>query len=170
MAATISVQEVNGASAGTPNAVTNVRFCTADAYNPGTANPLVKPSAGSNYSYKKSIYLNADTSPSGTINNIKWYTDGTIGWTGVIIQAGTTDTYAQATGTEGTTGAQMTGQTNQASAATFTSASPLSVPGSISNPDTGKISDYVVLQAVLSTSAVAGTLTAETASFSYDET
>jgi hypothetical protein len=167
MPATISVKEVNGASAGTPNTITAARFCTADSYNPGTNNPLVKPSSGSNYSYKKSFYLNADTSPAGTINNIKWYTDGTIGWTGVTIQAKTAETYAQATGTEGTTGDQMTGGT---SAATYTSAAPLSVTGTISNPSTGKISHYVELQAVLSTSAVAGTLDAETITWKYDET
>lgn len=167
MAATVSIKEVNGASAGTPNTITSARFCTADAYNPGTDNPLVKPTSGSNYSYKKSFYLNADTSPSGTINNIKWYSDGTIGWTGVTIQVKTAETYAQATGTEGTTGAEMTGG---ASAATYTSASPLSVTGSISNPDTGKISHYVEMQAVVSTDAVAGSLAAETMTFKYDET
>ena len=64
----------------------------------------------------------------------------------------------------------MTGKTNQASAATFTSAAPLSVPGTISNPNTGKISDYVVMQAVVGTTAVAGTLAAETITFQYDET
>ena len=170
MVATVSIKEVNGASAGTPTTVTAVRFCTTDDYNPLLTYPLVKPAAGSNYSYMKSTYLNADTAPAGTINNIKWYTDGTIGWTGVTIQAGTTDTYAQATGTQGTTGDQMTGKTNQASAATFTSASPLAVPGSIDNPNTGKISGYVVTQAVVGTGAAAGTLAAETITFCYDET
>jgi hypothetical protein len=46
----------------------------------------------------------------------------------------------------------------------------LSVTGSITNPSTGKISQFVVIQARLSTSAVAGTLTAETITWRYDET
>lgn len=174
MAATISIKELNGASSGTPSTVTNVRLCTADAYNPGTANPLVKPSAGSNYSYWKSIYLNADTSPSGTINNIKWYTDGTIGWTGVTLKAGVVNTYDQATGTEGTTGDEANAghaeTPTMTDAATYTSASPLSLTGSINNPSTGKISQILILQATVSTSAVAGALSAETATFAYDET
>ena len=174
MAATVSVKEVNGASAGTPSTVTNVRLCTADAYNPGTGNPLVKPSSGDNYSYWKSLYLNADSTPSGTINNLKWYTDGTIGWTGVVLYAGVSDTYDQATGTEGTTGdeanAGHSATPTMTDAATYTSAAPLALTGSISNDDTGKISQYLILQAKVTTSAVAGALAAETATFSYDET
>jgi hypothetical protein len=167
MAATLSVKEVNGASSGTPTTVTASRFCTDDLVTPGVVSPLVRPAAGSNYSYVKSFYINADTTPAGTINNIKWYTDGTIGWTGVTIQAKTINTYTQATGTPNTTGAQMTGG---ADASTLTSASPLSVTGTLSNPSTGKISDYVLIQAVVGTTAVAGTLAAETLTWRYDET
>ena len=129
---------------------------------------MVKPApSGTHYSYKKSTYLNADTSPTGTINNVKWFTDGAIGWTGVTLNAKTVTAYAQATGTEGTTGEEMSGGTN---ASGYTSGSPLSVGGSIDNPSTGKISDYVEMQAVLSDSAVAGTLAAETITWRYDET
>jgi hypothetical protein len=166
MAATVSVKECNGAT-GTPTTITAARFCTDDDNNPGTTHPLVVPAAGSNYSYKKSYYLNADTSPAGTINNVKWYTDGTIGWTGITVQAKTVSGYTVASGTVDTTGNQMTGG---ADATTYTTASPLSVTGTISNPSTGKISDYVELQAVVSTSAVAGTVAAETITFRYDET
>ena len=168
MAATISVKEVNGAPAGTPTTVTAPRLCTKDMYNPVATYPLVKPVAGINRSYWKSFYLNADDSPTGTINNIKWYTDGTIAWTGVTLYVGTTDTYTQATGTEGTSGDDSAVAITDAS--TYTSAAPLSVAGSITNPNTGKISDYVIEQADLADTAVAGTLSAETMSFRYDET
>lgn len=167
MAATISIKEANGAGP-TATTITSARLCTSDTYNPGTNYPLIKPSSGTNRSYWKSFYLNADTSPSGTINNVKWYTDGSIGWTGVTLYAGTTATYTQATGTQGTTGDDSAVATTDA--ATYTSASPLSVSGSISNPSTGKISDYVVVQADLSTSATAGSLAAETITWRYDET
>jgi hypothetical protein len=42
--------------------------------------------------------------------------------------------------------------------------------GSIANPDTGKVSQYLELQAVISDTAVAGALAAETCTFRYDET
>lgn len=166
IAATLSIKEANGTTP-TVSTVTNVRFCTADDYNPGTDNPLVKPESGlTNYSYKKTIYLNADTSPTGTINNIKFYCDGTIGWTGVTVEVKAVDSYTQATGTPGTSGVDNEGTDIE----TYTSASPLSLTGSVNNPDTGKISQYLELQAVIADTASAGALSAETCTFRYDET
>ena len=91
MVANVIVREVNGGKDGWPgtetqvdgqgvNDGTDVRYCTTDAYNPGSNYPCVVPSSGTNYSYWKHHYLNI----SGTftkVNNIRWYTDGTIGWT-----------------------------------------------------------------------------------------
>lgn len=167
MAATVSVKQATGAGP-TTTTITNCRFNTDDTVNPGTTNPLVKPAASVNRSYWKTVYLNADTSPSGTINNCKIYSDGTIGWTGCTLYIGSTGTYTQATGTPGTTG-------NDSSVATaniqnYTSGAPKSLTGTISNPSTGRITDYVVMQVDVSTSAVAGTLSAETLTFQYDET
>lgn len=169
MAATISVKQRTGTSGSPTNTtITNLRLNTSDTANAGTATPLVKPASGTNRSYMASLYLNADTTPTGTINNVKWYTDGSLGWTGATLYAGTTATYTQATGTSGTTGDDSGVATTDAS--TLTSAAPLSVSGSLSNPSTGKISDFVVIQMDLSTSVVAGTLTTETATWRYDET
>lgn len=167
MAATMSVKETNGGATPVDSTVTNVRFCTTDNYNPGTSYPMVKPGTGlTNYSFKKTLYLNADTTPSSLINNVKFYCDGTIGWTGVTIEVGTADTYTEPTGTEGSTGDDEGLNTN---ITTYTSSSPLSLTGSISNPNTGKVSQYLELQAVISDSAVAGALAAETVTFRYDE-
>lgn len=164
----MSVKEVNGGATPVASTVTNVRFCTDDNYNPGTDNPMVKPETGqTNYSFKKTIYLNADDSPTGTINNIKFFTDGTIGWTGVVVEGAVADAYTEPEGTIGTSGNDAALNTD---IATYTSASPLSLTGSINNPSTGKVSQYLELQAVVSDSAVAGALAAETCTFRYDET
>ena len=163
----MSIKEVNGASAGTATTVTNVRFCTTDDDAPGTNYPMVKPGTGNtNYSFKKTVYLNADTSPSSIINNIKFYCDGTIGWTGVDVKVKAANSYTQATGTEGSSGDELADATD---IETYTSASPLSLTGSVSNPDTGKVSQYLEMQAIVSDSAVAGSLAAETCTFRYDE-
>jgi len=168
MAATVSVKQCVG-TGPTATTITNLRFNTDDTVNPGTTNPMVKPSAGINRSYWKTVYLNADDSPSGTINNCKVYCDGTISWTGATVYLGSTGTYAQATGTEGTAGDDSSVAT--ADITTFSaSASAKQLTGSIDNPATGKITDYVVMQVDLSTSAVAGTFAAETLTFQYDET
>lgn len=172
MAATTSIKEVNGVSSGTATTVTSSRLCTTDSVSPGTTNPMVKPLSGTNLSYYKSYYLNADTTPTGTINNLKVYTDGSIGWTGVTLKLGTKSTYTQATGTAGTTGtdAATALSITMTDASTYTSGSPLSLTGTLSNPSTGKISDYLIVQATVSTSAVPGTLASETVTFQYDET
>lgn len=173
MAATTVIKEANGAGA-TATTVTNVRFCTTDSYNPGTTYPAVVPTSGSNYSYWKQIFLNADTAPSGTINNLKFFTDGTIGWTGVTLKVADVASYDQATGVQGTTGDNAaTDHTNtptMVDASTYTSASPLSLSGSLT-ATTGKINTgYLLLQTTISTSAGPGTVSAETLTIRYDET
>ncbi len=163
----MSVKEVNGGATPVASTIANCRFCTTDEYNPVLEYPLVKPDTGlTNYSFKKTVYLNADTAPSGTINNIKFYCDGTIGWTGVNVEGKASDTYTEPTGTEGTSGDDNNGTDIE----TYTSASPLSLTGSITNPDTGKVSQYLELQAIISDAAEAGALTPETCTFRYDET
>ena len=166
MAATVSVKQATGAGPSA-NTITNLRFSTDDNYDPGVLNPLVRPASGINRSYWKTIYLNADTSPSLIINNVKLYTDGAIGWTGVTVYMGTTGTYTEATGTEGLTGTDSSVAT--ADFSTFTSGAPKSVTGEINNPDTGKITDYIELQADVAVSATPGVLSTETATFQYDE-
>ena len=167
MAATVVVKQSVGAGP-TDTTITNLRFNTDDTINPGTTNPLVKPSAGTNRSYAKTVYLNADSSPTGTINNVKIYSDGTIGCTGCTLFVGSTGSYAQASGTPGDTGDDDSVAT--ADMAGFTSGATKSLTGTITNPATGKITDYVVMQVDVSTSATAGTLSAETLTFQYDET
>jgi len=167
MPAAVSVKQSVGVGP-TNTSITNLRHNTDDTVNPGTTNPLVRPASGYNYGFWKTVFLNADTTPSGTIDNVRFFSDGAIGWTGVELLAGTDPSYTQATGTTGVTGDVSSVAIVDAS--TYTHLAPLSVPGSISNPSTGKISDYVVLQAKVSTSAVAGTLPTETLTLRYDET
>lgn len=166
MPATTSIKQRTAAA--TDTTITNLRHNTDDTPNPGVVNPLVKPSSGFNYGFWKTVFLNADTTPSNTINNVKFFSDGAIGWTGVVLNGGTNAAYTQATGTAGATG-DVSGVAIT-DVATYTSGSPLAVPGSINNPSTGKISDFVVLQAKVSNTAVAGTLPTEVLTFRYDET
>ena len=168
MAATVSVKECNGGSTS-GNTITNSRLCTNDVYNPGTSWPMVKPSAGTNRSFWKTHFLNVDSGLVGTINNVKWYTDAsTTGWTGVFLFAGQASSYTKATGTTGTTGDDSGVATT--SAHTLTSGAPLDVPGEITASTGMATSAYVVIQADVSTAAVAGTLAGATLTWRYDET
>lgn len=172
MAATTEIRQYTG-SGPSGAAITNLRHKTDDnSSGTDTTYPLVKPSSGTNYGYIATLALACTTAPAGTINNVKFYTDGTNSYgTGVTVKGITTSSYAQATGTQGTSG-DLSSSVYTAGADIFgwTSGSPLSVAGSLSNPSTGKISDYVRMQMALSTSVTPGTTAGETLTFRYDET
>lgn len=199
--ATVYVYEANGGTDGTPgtktrvdgqgaNDGTDVRYATTDAYNPVATYPCVIPSSGFYYSYWKHHYLNI----SGTftqVDNIRWYTDGAIGWTlgtGGVLNVGVRDAgdngcpmdteYDVATGTQGTTGhgiedvvdghGYYNSQTTKvADASGYTSGSPLTVDTTVYTG--ADDSDAVVSQIKIDDDATQGTQTDETLTFMYDE-
>lgn len=177
MAATVQIRRWTGATpTKTDITSTNTRANVEDAHTTsGTTNPITIPDSGSNYSFWVTTALYADTAPSGTIDNIRWYTDGfnDMG-TGVTCNVATASSYVQATGTVGTTGDELnttnhTGLNGSPSDAfAYTSASPLSVAGSTTT--TGDIGDQVVYQVAADSTAGAGATASEQFTYKYDET
>jgi hypothetical protein len=143
-----------------------------------STNPIRIPSSGTNYSFWVVTRLQATAAPAGTIDNIKWYTDGSNNFTtpGVDCIGNTATTYVQALGTTGTTGLAL-GTTNYTTLtgtaanvfSSFTSGSPKSVTGSIVGT-TGHFGDLFVYQITVGTNATPGTTAQETFTWSYDET
>lgn len=178
MAATVTIRRHTGAGPTKTNITgTTSRAATADDPAAGTTNPIPIPAAGTKYSYWVVTRLSADATPAGTINNIRWYTDGANGsGTGVTIKGMDASGYVQASGTPGDTGLQLTvGNYATLSGApadifTFTSGSPKTLAGSISNPSTGDFGAYMVYQYEVGTTAGPGVTPAETFTFKYDET
>lgn len=181
MAATVTIRRWTGAS-GSPTKTDitgiNTRANAEDAHSTaGTSNPIQVPSSGTNYSYWVNTRLSADTSPSGTIDNLRWYTDGANNFgTGVTCKGNTASAYTQATGTAGTSGdiLNTTNNSNLAGATSdvfgFTSGSPKTVTGSISNPSTGDFGHFFVYQIEVATTAGPGATGQETFTWKYDET
>lgn len=181
MPATVDVVRWTG-STGSPTKTTITNINTrANAYDThstaDTTQPIQIPGSGSNYSYWVSTRLTCSVTPSGTINNLRWYTDGANGFgTGVTVIAQEATAYVQATGTQGQTGTQLTtGNHSGLTGApvdpfTFTSSSPKSLAGSISNPNTGDFGSWLVYQVVVASSALPGATPQETFTFKYDET
>lgn len=199
MVATVTVYEANGGTDGTPgsknlvegqavNAGTDVRFATTDAYNPVATHPCIIPSSGDNYSYWKHLYFNIATgSGFTTINNIKFYTDGSIDWTcgtggGLYVGTRTTGdngvpmdaSYEVATGVEGTTGDNMLtaharcGSGGSAAlASNYTSGSPLLIDST--DYSSADDSNAVLLQVKIHSDATQGTQADESLSLVYDE-
>jgi hypothetical protein len=169
MAATVNITSYHGYSAGSPTSNNNVdggslRFKVADNDTADANNPIPIPAAGTNQSWIKQLRFNAATTPSNTINNLKFYTDGSNGFgTGVALNVKTTATYTDPSA-QGTTAL-----TSTTSAFTYNSGAALSVTGSINNPSTGAFGDYIVMQMAVSSTAGPGTTPSETLTFSYDE-
>jgi len=156
----------------------NTRLNAADAHTTaGTTNPILKPASGTNYSFWAVLRLFFNGVGTGTINNIEFHTDGGNGMgTGVSLNVQTATAYDQATGTDGETGDELN-TTNYPTLAgapvdafSYTSGSPLSVSGSVTDPSSEEFGDYVVLQLAIADTASAGATGQETITFLYDST
>jgi len=192
MVATVTVHEWNGATPDSTQ-ISAARLCTKDMYNPGTTYPCVIPAAGTYYSYWKHICLNLAGSFT-QINNVRIYTDGSLGWTlgtgGQVIIGQRDDpegdgghgcpvgSYEIATGTQGTTGYQLKDGTNGhdyykseaaavASLFSFTSGSPCTIDSA--NHTSAEDTKAAVIQGEIKTDATQGTMAAETVTLVYDE-
>jgi hypothetical protein len=185
VAATVIIQTAHGAGPTLTDITSaNERHTTDDTYTAaGTGNPIPIPAAGSNYSMWRSRRLSASVTPTTAINNLKWYSDGTnsapsgVTWLAQAANVGATAGYRVATGVTGTSGDVLntTNHTGLTGAPvdpfTFTSGSPKSLAGSLSNPSTGAFGDYFVTQLVVaSTVAVTGAISAEVFTWQWDET
>lgn len=179
MPATVTIQRRIGSSGSpTDTDITSAttRLSLSDSSTPGILNPLIIPSSGINYSFWAVFFLNANTTPAGTIDTVKLYSDGSNTYgTGVAVKVGQATGYTQATGSS-TSGTQLT-TSNYATLTgdpvdifSYTSGSPLAVTGTLSNPSTGIISNFIPLQMEIISTATPGVLTAETFTITYNET
>ena len=163
----------------------NVRFKTEDDATIDTVNPIPIPSSGAaNLSYFKQLYLELSTPPDTQVDNIKIYTDASGFGTGITTfvgdetptkNSGSDAGYITAVGTAGVTGTSMVSAgvvTASTDFFSFTSTAAktvsISEAGAILNA-TGEMSNYVVLQMAVATTASPGDLANETITFQYDE-
>lgn len=185
MPATVVINRWTGASSAPTktnitgsNTVANAEdnaFLGTTAAN--STNPIRIPSAGTtNYSYWVVTRLNATVAPSGTINNIKWYSDGANSFgTGVTCNGREASSYIQAIGAQGTTGSLLntTNYTTLSGTSvdvfSYTSAASASIGGSLV-ATTGDFGSFFVYQMNIGSSAQPGTTGQETFTWSYDET
>jgi len=163
-------------------------LATDDSHHGGAdeVNSVPIPAAGTNYSFWGSFRPNAFSSPAGTINALKVWTDGVdssptgVAWLGQRANVAPDAGYRQATGgghVVGTTGVVLntTNHTGIVAAPvspfTWTSSVPLALSGSISNPSTGDFADFLILQwSQDSTGNATGSIPTEVFTVQWDET
>ena len=160
-----------------------IRFKRADDATIDNQNPIPVPAAGTNYSRWKQLYLKVDSGTFTQIDNIRFYTDTTPYGTGIALMVGeqfpTNNVGAPESGyfVSDTDDEEMVaghgGITTSVDFFGKSEGSPLVGP-SISEPGSvmdaiGEMSDYVVLQMEVISTATAGDLTDENLTFKYDE-
>lgn len=166
MAATVKIFSFHGSSpSGADVTDGTIRFKQADDDTQDANDPIPIPAAGYEYSYLKQIQLKAETSPSGTIDNLKFFGDGALGWAGCAIYAEARASYIDPTVQIDTMHPSWVDNWEN-----YVTGSPLSVTGSISNPDTGYFGQLVVQQLRVDSGAGVGVQAAETVNVRYDET
>jgi hypothetical protein len=164
MVATVTIGEKNGAGATyTDKTSGTVRFKNADNATVDTADPMVIPPSGSDWSYEKWLRLRIGaTGPSVQITNLKFYTDGANGLgTGVSLWAKAVTSYA--------TPAEGTSSSGYTSAFTYTSGSALSLGAGPYTATNTEMGDHCVLLLEVASTASQGQTPSETLTFSYDE-
>lgn len=162
MAATVQLIEKNGAG-GTATDKTGgtVRFKNADNSTVDLLNPMVKPGAGSDWSFEKWLRMNVTGGTYTQITNVKVYSDGSSGLgTGINVWAKAVASYA--------TPAEGTASTGYANLFTYTSGAALSL-GAGPFTSTGEKGDHAVLLCEVTSAAAGGLTPSETLTLAWDE-
>lgn len=162
MAATVQIVEKNGAG-GTQTDKTsgNIRFKNADNSTVDLLNPMVKPGAGTDFSFEKWLCMNVSGGTYSQITNVKAYMDGANGLgTGVTLYAKAVASFA--------TPAEATATTGYTDAFTYTSGSPLTL-GAGPFTSTGEKADHLVMMLTVGTTASGGLTPSETLTLAWDE-
>lgn len=175
MVAIVQIREKNGAGeTATDKTSGTVQFKAIDSASVDANNPVVIPATGQKYSFEKWLRLYiGGTGPDNNITNPKFYTDGANGMgTGVKLWAvldGVWDTPVEPSDANDPPQHDAGAMTD---AFTYTSGSPLSIDVTNTGPYSGTstdIADYVLLVLEAESTAGPGNITAETVTFTYDE-
>lgn len=176
MAATVVIIELNGAAPGTPTTKSGgvTRFKNADDATVDTADPLVIPSSGQEYSFQKWLAFSmVGTRPTDNISNLEVYMDGANGFgTGVLLWLTTSSAYVQPvvpTEANDPPIQSFSSTVTMTDAFAFTSGSPrvLNAGGiSVTATVVGSLAVFVM---EINQTASPGLTNSETITFEYDE-
>jgi len=156
---TLWIVHYTGASA-TETKITAIHFNTHDSNDPSYRVKI--PESGYTYSFWKQVAIRLiNWGDYSQISNIKFYTDGAI-WEGCELLCAEVSNYAQAQGIVGKTGYDASthhpDSPEMTDATAYTADNPLSLSGTLTAPNTGKVlTGYLLLQLRISPSATPGT-------------
>jgi len=170
MAAVLEINTYHGAPTGAAGAdvtSTTIRMKKADNNTQDANDPVVIPAAGYNYSWRKSVKLQATTGPDNEIRNLRFYSEGQSLGTGRTLLVNTDATYEQASASDESAAISAT------DVDTHTTGSPLTITAGqvLGAAATGTgTQDFVELQLRVASTATQGNAdNAKTLVYRYDE-
>lgn len=170
MSATYRVDVFHGAGPSAGAWPSGGRFHRADTdpTSDGSTTFITVPTSGTNYSWRKSFKLNVTGAPTGSVSNLRFFSDGVSWGTGITCYAKASASYTQASSSDNTTLFDGTA----VSVTTYTSSSPLTInAGTVLTATTGYgTQDYLVMQVGVTSAASPGVTSARTLSYRVDET
>lgn len=170
MAASYQVDAATGAGPTMAAWPAGGRFHRADSHPTvdGSTTFIPIPTSGTNYSWRKSFKLNVTVAPTGTVSNLRFFSDTTSWGTGITPYAMKKASYTQGSSSDNT--ALFDG--SAVDLTTYSSASPYTInSGTVLTATTGYgTQDYLVLQVAVGTTAAPGTTSARTLTYRCDET
>ena len=155
MAATLQWQ-ISTAAAATWSTTTKLRFKSANDNTDDLNDPLVKPTAGTNYSFEKALRINVSVAPTTQLSNLRVLLSAAPG-TGLTMNYGFDATYSQPVGTD------------SAKATTTLSTTEIAWANSGNVSVTGQWGDLLYLQLDVGTGAAGGEITDFNVIARYDE-
>jgi hypothetical protein len=177
MPATVLIREANGAGPTmTDKTSGTIRFRNSDSATVDNNNPLVVPTASTEYSFRKVLRMHISTGTFTEVSNPNFYLDGTNSFgTGRKLWRAVTGTYTQgAKPTITNDPPQFPGATPMVDAFGATVGAPQDMDATNAGPfnSTGlpkDIGDYLNLVAELEIGASQGVWPGETGTWSWDE-
>lgn len=177
MAATVQIISAHGATVTTTETQidgTTIKYKRADNDTNDTANPVPKPAAGSNFSWRKSMRIKITVAPDGDITNLRWFGPGASWGTGVTLWAHTKPTanYDQASSADDSAKIGVDGGSAVTDAINYITSAVLTVnAGTVVGATTGYgTQDLVETQIEVASTASRGTKGPQTFTYRFDET
>lgn len=164
MAATVKIYELTASRAGVDKTSGTVRFKNVNSTIVDSNDRLQVPSSGTNYSFTKQLRLYVATAPSVDLQNLAAYSDYSNNFgTGIGVQYDTAATMFKTPASADISGTDL-----------FTSgpSTPIDLDDALASTEflgTGFKGEILRLQMSVASLANPGQLTAETLTFSYDE-
>ena len=175
MVAIVQIREETGATPTyTDKTAGTVRMKMADDATVDANNPLVIPATDQNYTYEKWLRLYIGTTgPDNEITNPKFYLDGSNDYgTGVKLWATLDGTHSTPVSPSTANDPPQHDAGAMTNAFTYTSGAPLALDVTNTGPYSGtsvNMADHLILVMEAEAGATQGSLSAETATFVYDE-